>query len=186
MKLSFFEFSFRMSCHFPHWEWEKRYCPDLWRCGGWPICPLGMGKRSHLRRLRSGVAMAWPILLGLHFPIGNWEKVVRLAWLLGRVRGRWASARGFSRVFWGFSRPWPSRIEFPWVFGRRELALGSPPGRAQNAKSHIGGLIGNGLVWRAGRFRILALKNTGFSRNYGNFVKVSRVFPNGNGRNQQT
>ena len=26
--------------------------------GNLPICPLGMGKRSHLKRLRSGIAMA--------------------------------------------------------------------------------------------------------------------------------
>ena len=54
MKLLFFEFSFRLACHFPHWEWEKRYCPDLGRCGGrsnkhhghLPISPLGMGKKD--------------------------------------------------------------------------------------------------------------------------------------------
>ena len=53
----------------------------------WPICPLGMGKRSHLRRLRSGVAMARPILLGLHFPHWEWGKGCKAGVVIGQGSG---------------------------------------------------------------------------------------------------
>ena len=127
---------------FPHWEWEKS---------------------TNLVSSTSPYYVERFVKVSRVFPTrhGKINEPSFLYFSILNVKTR--LARGFSRVFWGFSRPWPSRIEFPWVFGRRELALGSPPGRAQNAKSHIGGLIGNGLVWRAGRFRILALKNTRFS-----------------------
>ena len=104
------------ACHFPHQEWGKvlaRGFGAIWgrgskHHGNWPICPLGMGKRSHLRRLRSGIAMARPILLGLHFPHGEWGKGVKGGLVIGQDLGMLgplpAGFRAFSGVFLGRGR----------------------------------------------------------------------------------
>ena len=91
--MTIFEILFRVACHFPHWEWEKRYCPDLGRCGGrsnkhhghLPISPLGMGKKEcdlGLDFMILGPVGPDSVFMGppglAIFPIRNGEKCYRL------------------------------------------------------------------------------------------------------------